>query len=295
MAKIITRDFIKLFYSECKNKHAITLAASSSFFFLLCLIPILYLISTGMGYLFDGGNTTDQILKHFSAFIPSEIMPTIKQLLVQINKNMQVKKANVGLHRFFLVVSSLGFFGSIWRAIEIITEEKAKNTVVKMLKSVGGILVSFLLCAGLIIGPVFLNSIQILFKKGLLKNIDSVQKFNFTQLQVSGINVFSTIMLIVFFFVFFKYVLHKRAKFVSLLMASAMFTFLILLAKFGFLTYIVMVKDNLIGNFGSFYSVLLVMLWIFISIYSFYISIIFAITHSNVIRDNPEVYIDINL
>ena len=286
---------MKLFYSECKNKHAFTLAASSSFFFLLCLIPILYLISTAMGYMFDGGNTTDTILKHFSAFIPSEIMPTIKQLLVQINKNMQIKKQNVGLHRIFLVISSLGFFGSIWRAIEIITEEKAKNTFVKMFKSVGGILVSFILCAGLIIGPVFFNSIQILFKKGLLKNVDFVQKFNFTQLQVSGINVFSTIMLVVFFFMFFKYVLHKRAKFVSLLMASAMFTFLILLAKFGFLTYIVMVKDNLIGNFGSFYSVVLVMLWIFISIYSFYISIIFAITHSNVIRDNPEVYIDIDL
>jgi len=296
MAKIITRDFLKLYISECKNKHALTLAASSSFFFLLCLIPFLYLITAGLGYLFqDAAGNTEKILNHFSTIIPAEIMPSIKYLLGHINKTIQTQHQNVYIHRIFLVLSSLGFFGSIWRAIEIITEEKKMNSFFSIIKSIGGILISFILCAGLIIGPVIVNSIQIMFKKGLLKQVDFIQKYNFTSLQVHGVNLFSTIMLVIFFFVFFKYVLHKHAKFISLLMASAMFTILIILAKFGFLTYIVMVKDNLIGNFGSFYSVVLMMLWIFISIFSFYISIIFAVTHSNVIRDNPEVYIDIEL
>lgn len=296
MAKIITRDFLKLFISECKNKHALMLAASSSFFFLLCLIPFLYLISTALGLVFSGGiNNTEKVLMHFSTIIPSEIMPSIKFILGHINKSIQTQHQNILMHRIFLVISSLGFFSSIWRAIEIITEEKAVNSFFKMLKSLGGILISFVLCAGLVIGPVILNSIQLIFKKGLLKEIEVIQKFNFSQLQVHGVNLFSTIMLVVFFFVFFKYVLNKRAKFISLLLASIMFTVLIILAKFGFLSYIMMVKDNLVGNFGSFYSVVLVMIWILISILSFYISIIFAITHSNVIRDNPEVYIDIDL
>lgn len=295
MAKIITKDFIKLFYSECKNKHALTLAASSSFFFLLCVIPFLYLMTTTLGFMFDDPDYMQKLLKHFSTIIPAELMPSIKYLLTHINKTLTIGHKNESLHQIFLVISSLGFFSSIWRAIEIITEEKAKNSLVKMLKSLGGILISFLLCAGLVVGPIFFNSLQILFKRGLLKDVEFIQKFNLTQLQISGISLVSTLMLVIFFFVFFKYVLHKRAKFISLLMGSTLFTGLIILAKFAFLTYIVIVKENLIGNFGSFYSVLLVMLWIFISILSFYISIIFAITHSKIIRENPEVYMDFDL
>jgi uncharacterized BrkB/YihY/UPF0761 family membrane protein len=295
MAKIITKDFIKLYYSECKNKHALTLAASSSFFFLLCLIPFLYLITAALGYIFeDATNNTDKVLMHFATVIPSEIMPSIKYLMGHINKTIQTQHQNIFVHRIFLVISSLGFFGSIWRAIEIITEEKRTNSFFKMLKSLGGILISFILCAGLVIGPVILNSIQIMFKKGLLKDFEFIQKFSISSLQIHGVNLFSTIMLVVFFFLFFKYVLQKRAKFISLFIASALFTLLIIIAKFGFLSYLAMVKGNLMGNFGSFYSVLLVMIWILISIFSFYISIIFAVTHSNVIRDNPEVYIDIS-
>jgi membrane protein len=279
MSKIITKDFVKLYFSECKNKHALTLAASSSFFFLLCLVPLLYLITSGLGYFFDDGHNIEKVLKHFSSIIPAEVMPSIKFLLEHVNKTLQSQHQNVYLHRIFLIISSLGFFGSIWRAIEIITEEKAINSFSKMLKSLGGILISFILCAGLIIGPAILNSFQIIFKKGLFKDFDFIQKLSFSELQVHGVNLFSTIMLVLFF----------------LFIASVIFTSLIIFSKFAFLSYVIVAKSNLVGNFGSFYSLLLLMLWIFISILSFYISIIFAITHSNVIRDNPDLYIDIDL
>ncbi|MBD65848.1 MAG: hypothetical protein CME62_11620 [Halobacteriovoraceae bacterium] len=295
MPKVITADFIKLFISECKHKHAITLAASSTFFFLLCSIPFLFLTSSSLGYFFEEGANIEKILQHFAIIIPEDIMPAFKQVLAYIKSGLEKQKSSVLVHRIFLVLSSLSFFGSIWKALEIITEEKAKNTLLKTLKSLGAILVSFTLFAMLIVGPFFLNSVQILFKKGIFKEIETFQQLNLTTLQISGINIFSTLMLFVFFFLFFKYVLAKRAKFISLLLSSLIFTGLILLTKYLFLSYIVIARDNLIGNFGSFYSVMLVMLWIFLSILSFYVSLIFAITHSNVIRDNPNIYMDLDV
>lgn len=295
MAKILTYDFIKRYLLECKNKHVVTLAASSTFFFLLCSIPFLFLISSSLSYFFSEGDNVEKILEHFAIFIPEDILPSFKKVITHIKQSLHKSERNLLIHQIFLTVSSLSFFGSIWKSIEIITEEKAKNTILKTIKSLGAILVSFSLFAGLILGPFFLNSIQLMFKKGLFKNIEFIQKFNLTTFQISGINIFSTLMLLIFFFLFFKYVLQKRAKFISLLLSSILFTSLILITKYLFLTYIIVARDNLIGNFGSFYSIMLVMLWIFLSILSFYISIIFSITHSNAIRENPEIYIDVDL
>jgi uncharacterized BrkB/YihY/UPF0761 family membrane protein len=68
---------------------------------------------------------------------------------------------------------------------------------------------------------------------------------------------------------------------VSIILGSLLFTCLIITTKFGFFSYLMITKSNLVGNYGSMYSALIFLLWIFMSIFSFYTSVIFAISHSN--------------
>lgn len=282
----LANSFISYFLSECKLKNPITLAASSTFFFILCLIPFSIIIFKIFTLIFaQQGLQLSDLIINVKTVVPDEVYPTVQYILKHV-QSLNISSKNTGsIHNIILIVSSLSFFGSIWKALEMITEEKQYGTITKTLKSVGAIIVSSLFFLVIIAIPTILKSLNLFIKQDLLI------KLNITQNGIFSINFISAISLFIFFIAFFKYILQKNAKLKSIILGSLLFTVLIIITKFGFISYLMITKTNLMGSYGSLYSGLIFLIWIFISILAFYAAIIFSISHSNYFYYNGQIQI----
>ena len=136
---------LKDFAQECQEKNLILLAASSSFFFFLCLITLTLLMLNFAGFLFESitPKQTMSFLNYIDSIIPADIMPTFKKLFRHSTEMMKTQRNLNGLHYVVLAISSLGFFTSIWRSIDIITANKKHGTILTTFKSFITIAFSF--------------------------------------------------------------------------------------------------------------------------------------------------------
>jgi uncharacterized BrkB/YihY/UPF0761 family membrane protein len=124
MKKIIT--FLKEFLFECQEKNLVLLSGSSSFFFFLCLIPSTLLLLNLFTFLFESITPTDTLsfIRYIETIIPNDILPSFQLVFKHTTNLMQTNKDLNLLHYSILATSSLGFFGSIWKSVYIITGEK---------------------------------------------------------------------------------------------------------------------------------------------------------------------------
>ena len=275
-------EFFKDFIKECKEKHILLLAASSSFFFLLCLVPLTLLLLSFTSFIFEtvAPKNTFSILSYLEQIVPDDIMPTF-QLLFKHSKEVLVHSKNFKtLHYCILGISSLGFFGSIWKAVEIISNRTDHGTLLRTLKSFLSIAISFIFIMIIVAAPLIYNTLSHLkdvrflgnmkFKDGI---IDSVSQF-----QILGVNSLSAILLFLFFIFFFKFLLMGKANLKQTMVGSAFFTTSVVAMKIFFFNYILLVKENFMTNYGSLYSFMIFAIWIYSIIMLFYMSITFTHT-----------------
>lgn len=274
------KNFVKQFIHECQEKDLILLAASSSFFFFLCLIPIILLLLNFVALMFESVTPKETLsfLNYIESVIPNDILPTFQMLFKHSTEMMQSNTNTNWLHYLILSLSSLGFFGSIWRSVDIIVERKKYGTLLRTLKSFLTIAISFGFILLLAAMPLFFKFTDYLMTNDFLKKFKVQEIFfsDFQQYEFSGVNVLSTFLLFGFFIFFFRFLLHGNATFKATMVGSSVFTLGVVVTKMAFFTYLIMLKDNLVSNYGHLYSIMIFVLWVYTLILLFYMAIIFT-------------------
>jgi len=284
------------FKEECQEKHIVALAASSSFFFLLCLIPITLLILSATTFILETvtPKNTLSILNYLATIVPDDIMPTFQMLFKHSRNVLSHNQKMKSIHYVILAFSSLGFFGSIWKAVEIITNKTNHGTIFRTFKSFIIIAFSFAFILLIVSAPLIYKSANFLknfkFLNGIkLKSaaIDSISHY-----EILGINSLSAIAMFLFFIIFFRFLLFSDSKIKTAILGSAFFTLSMMSTKLLFFNYVLLVKENLIQNYGSLYSFMIFAIWIFTVILLFYMSITFTYILSRKEIEVPEDPLD---
>ena len=275
-------SFVTDFISECSKKHIFLLAAGSSFFFLLCLVPVTLLALSFTSYIFESvtPKNTGTILNYLAQIVPDDIMPTF-HLLFKHSKNVLVHSKDFkSFHYIILGISSLGFFGSIWKAVEIISDRSHHGTAFRTLKSFFTIALSFGFILTIVAAPLLYNTLihlkNVKFLGGLKLKKHLIESIS--QYEILGVNSISAIVLFLFFIFFFKFLLLGKANLKQTILGSGFFTISIVTTKIFFFNYVLLVKKNFMMNYGSLYSFMIFAIWIYTIILLFYMSITFTHT-----------------
>ncbi len=276
----IIKLFIKDFLKECGDKHLLILSSSTCFFFFLCLIPSTLLLISFATFAFESlvPEETFNLINYVESVIPKDILPSV-QLILKHSKSMLNTNKNLNtLHYIILLFSSLGFFGSVWRSVDIITGVKAHGTLLRTLYNFLSITIAFVFFLLMAFLPILGKLIDIFLQSEYLKFFKFTELLTdgFMQMELLGVNFFSTLLLFIFFILFFKFLLKANSNFRATAIGSTFFTVQILITKNIFLTYLSLAKESLLINYGSLYSIMIFVIWAFAVILAFYDSIIFT-------------------
>lgn len=272
------------FKSRLQKTNTAQLAAASSFYFILTFIPFLLLVSRTVGFFMgEKGQRFDEIIIYVTQFVPAHLDGIFSIVADIVKKSMFYRGSMSVLNIVFLTLSSLGFVNSIWQALDQISlmpssVSKLKNS----LKGVLLLLITSFFFVFLFLIPIALNflasmisSLEILKFLDLFSLREILEKLN---LIAGKANIFSMLSLCLFLIIVFKFILHKRANLKSTLIGVSFFILLLFAMKSLFFFYVSIVKEGLVTNYGTLYALVLFLVWIQASIYSFYLSILLTLS-----------------
>ncbi len=267
---------------DCDRSHLGILAASSSFYLILTFVPLVLVLTRILGYFFGPeGEKFDLLMVYVYELIPPHLDGVVNIIADMLKKSLFANKGFSIINTFFLMISSLGFINSIWRALSVITGEKNASQLVKTIKGVGVLAITcgFLTLAFII--PILFQLLAKVSEIGYIAKIIAFFKiekiFEILNSLVFGADVVSVIMIIVFMMSILRYILHPRVNLKSALLGSGIFTILIILVKSLFFYYVSFVEAGMVANYGASYALILLFIWILFSMLVFYFSVLLSL------------------
>ncbi len=278
-------NYKRLFFNiknQFLKSSVVTLASSSSFFFILTFVPTVLLVTRLFGFILGGQSDSLEIIAKYIGFIVPEnlsgVIPMIKRLVA---KSMFASGSYTIFNFIILGVSSLGFVNSIWRNLAIITEDNSYNSVKKYYRGIGAILIALSFVMTIFFLPMILNGVLFLANKTPIMAI--LAKFNILSIfeeSVRVVNRFDAVSYIftsIFMIVLFKYILFSKVSTKSAAVGAVFFTVTLGLIKSSFYLYANLVSSGLLKNYGASYIIVLMYVWVFVAMILFYSSIILSI------------------
>lgn len=283
------KEFFSLFFillkklkKECEDKHIITLASSSSFFLILTFVPFTLLLTRVLGFVVGPESGKFQLLMNYlSQLTPPNLDGVLIIIEGLLKKSLYAKSQFTLMNLIFLLLSSFGFINSVWRAIAIITEEKAMRSITRLFKGLGALGISFIFFLVIFWIPILMRGVSFVlesdFVQGFLRflKVERVMDYGFDLF--FGVDIFSYALIILFFGVLFKYILHPKVNFKSALVGASFFGFSMVGIKSSFYFYVDLTKNGLMQNYGASYTFVLMFVWILVSMIIFYFSVIFTL------------------
>ena len=278
----VALEFLKELKRQCELKHIVMLASSSSFFLILTFVPFALLLTRALGLFFGPeGEKFQLIMDYLTQLTPPNLNGALVIIENLLKNALFAKTEFTTLNFIFLLISSFGFINSVWRAMAIITEQKAMKSFTRLVKGIGALGISFTFFLIIFWLPILIRGVDFILS---LKYVANFVRFlhleHLLDLGVNaffGVDLFSYALIIIFFAILFKYILHPRVDFKSALAGAAFFGFSMVGIKSSFFFYVALTKNGLVQNYGASYSFVLMFIWIFISMIIFYFSVIFSL------------------
>lgn len=267
------KNFFSLLIKEVQKKNLILLAASSSFFFTLTIIPFtLLLLSFFNQFIIIDSTPVIKFIDQIRPFIPETILNNIDELIGFSTQLLQSQEKYNYMHYIILIISSLGFFGSVWRSIELISDIEVPAKMLNKAKSFLSIAASIVIILSLTFIPFFVQLIIDFLKSDFASYVRLDRLLDYT----NGSQIFfilGQILLLSCFYLFFKYFFKRGISHKSAILGSLFFSFGLILSKQIFFLYIELTKYSLIFKFGALYSILIFLFWIYLVLLLFYLSL----------------------
>ncbi len=266
-----------------QDKRGTTLASSSTFYILLTVVPFFLLLIRVVGFFIGDINSTQlQIFNLVESFFP-DVAPEILSQVQEIVKGPLFARGEFTVINFgILLISSLSFFNSIWNGLYLITEDRSYLKLIKHLKGMFVIGVTifsltlffFLPTIFYYSGQLFTNNVIVDF---ITKNIPSLlqvsEYFSSYSYGVSYFiksNLFHGIIFTTFFAFLYRWFFSWKLSLKQSIIASLIFSTLIIVGKNLFWIYFIYIRDNLIKNYGDYYTLIVGVIWIYFSMTFFY-------------------------
>ena len=269
----------KLYYKA----NGTMLAASTSFYFLLTIIPMTILLIRVVGFFLGGLTITNEKL----FVLGSKLLPGIDPSLVNgIKSTIDGLLYGSGGYNIFhfgaLIWSSLLFLNSIWQGFYRITGDTEYRSLKRHLKGLV-IIVSTIVLFNITLGMPMAVSLAV----SIVKNnfiIDFISE-NFPTFYLSvkditsiewiaGIliksNIFHAIIFVLYFTFLYRWFWGKKISIKIASIGAFVFVFTFFIGKSFFYFYVFYLKDNFIENYGDYYTFLVALIWIFFVISFFF-------------------------
>lgn len=267
-----------------ENSNVITLASSSSFFFILTFVPTVLLLVRLLGSVLGENSPSLSIIsKYISFLVPQNVQGVVPMIKNIIQKPMFASGSYTFFNLIFLAVSSLGFFNSIWRNLTIITEDSSYNTVKKYVKGLGAMLIAFAFLLITFFFPMISNGLFSIMESTPIMKILEVLKIvsliESIDLLMTRFDYISYILISIFMIILFKYILFSKVRTKSAAVGAILFTISLALIKSSFYLYANLVSQGLLKNYGASYIIVLMYIWVFVAMVLFYSSIILCLEY----------------
>tara|TARA_R110002072_G_scaffold1989_1_gene16233 strand:- start:6195 stop:7133 length:939 start_codon:yes stop_codon:yes gene_type:complete len=266
------------------QRRGTTLAASSSFYIIITLVPFFLLLIRLVGFFLGSVEEVHNYLFTFGEEVFPDIGPEIIIKVKNLLAGPLFGKAQFTVINFFiLLVSSLSFFNAIWSGLFLISGDKSLLSPKKHFKGI--VVIGFtilILVVALSIQPLFIFVWTVLQNNfvvdylsqfdsmlGLIsyfKSIDIKNSFNWAS------NYFFFISFLLYFTFVFRWFFNWSIRLRESLIGAGTFVFLLLAGKNLFWIYFLYVREGLIQNYGDYYTFIIGILWIYVVMCFFFFS-----------------------
>lgn len=285
MKKIILFRLIDRF----SKQRGTTLAAASSFYFLLTIVPSILIFVRALGFIFgDMSGAIEQVFLVTDSFFPKmtgAFVVAIKELVTTaLFGPAQLTVINL----IFLIIGALSFVNSLWSGIYLLTQDRSFLSWRNYITGIVVLGFSSLFVLVIFLVPTlfisFINFIQTnTFVASILDILPMSREF-FLDLAIFDLDKgfllksdFLTLLLFVFYFsLIFRWMFRSRLDWKDSFLSGFCFSFGLFAMKRIFWLYLETSKESLMSNYGKAYTLVLGALWIYFIMCLFYLVVSFA-------------------
>lgn len=278
---VILRDYFYAIFIFLE-KRAGLIAAGATFYVLLSIVPLVLLLVKVFGLVLgDVDETQIQIFTLAGKVFP-DAAPQVLNLIKEIISGPLKGEARFTIVNFvFLSFASLGFFNAVLKGVYLINGGKESSLFRKF---EGLILVGFsiLVVSISLTAPAFLNLVESTIKNNFLletlkETIPQMRGFlgYFSQLNLGTgflvrTNVIHFLLFLIYFTFLYGWLFSWKLRKADFFLGSFTFVSAFLIGKNLFYIYIKYFRENLVSNYGDYYTYILGMMWIFLMMCFFF-------------------------
>lgn len=278
------------------QRRGANLAAAASFYVIISIVPLFLLMVRLIGFIIgDLGKGEEEIFYYAGTFFPNvapEVLEKVRAMVAgPLFGDAKFTVINLGL----LTLSSLSFFNSIWSGLYLITNDKSFLSFWRNLKGIIVIGVTIILIAlSMTLPGIFLflvNSAQNNFvvqfvweNVPLLRPaVEHFQQYDLSQGFLVKTNILHGIIFVGYFTFLYRWFFSWRVPLFNSFIAALTFVFSLVAGKSFFFVYFNYVRDNLIRNYGDFYTAIVGLMWLYFVMCFFF----FGACLCHVMKDEP--------
>lgn len=266
-----------------------TLAAASTFYFLLTVVPMALLLVRAIGLVIgDYAGAIDHVFLVAQNFFPQltgDFLVTIRELVeTALFGSAQLTLINIA----FLLVGSLSFVNSLWTGLFLITGDRLFSTWKNYLRGIALLGFSSVFVGILFLIPSlfvwFINFLQTnQFVVSLLEILQLPRQF-FLKIAILDIDknflLKSDFLALTFFIVYFslafRWLFKSKLVWKDSIISGITFSLGLFVMKRSFWLYLETSKESLLSNYGSTYTLVLGILWIYFGMCLFFLTVSLA-------------------
>lgn len=259
------------------DRRGIHLAAASTFYLILFIIPSLLLSVRFVGWILgDSLLSENSVLSLVFEMFPSDLPAVSTQLQQFLDGPLRGAREYTWFNLFLLGIAGFSFLGSLWSGLSFMSEDRS---FLKLSKHIKGMLLLFLgiiLMGALFVIPGILHTITVALQNNrlalfLYENVESLRPL--LEWFRSGVPEYSFLttsplfygpILVLYFAFCYRTFFDGKILWRESLLASFFFICSMVVGKSGFWVYFFLIRERLVSNYGNFYSLLVAIIWLYL-------------------------------
>jgi len=258
------------------KKKGSSLAASSSFYVIMSIVPLTLLFIRMVGIaLGDLGKSEKEIFVLAGGLFPNAAPEMLLQFKSLLAGPLFGGGAFTLINTIILLITGFGLFNSIWNGLYLMTDDKTHTSKWKYLQGMGIIAISISsLIFLLALPPILMGALSFFKKSGAIEYMQTIQalsgfvdwlnSINLKSFKFLKSNVFIGLLILGYFTFLYRWFFRFKITWRESFFSSFTFVFFLLLAKNLFWVYLKNARGTLVANYGDYYTFILACTWIFL-------------------------------
>lgn len=278
------------------QRRGANLAAASSFYVIITIVPLVLLMVRLIGFFIgDLGRGEEELFYYAANFFPQVAPEVLEKVRAMVSGPLFGDKKFTILNFVILTMSSLSFFNSIWSGLYLITNDKSFLSFWRNLKGIFVIGVTIALVSLSLTLPSLFMFVVNMAQKNMVVDfvweyvpmlrpaLEYFQSYDITQGFLVRTNLLHGLLFIGYFTFLYRWFFSRRVPIFNAFIAAATFVISLFAGKSLFLVYFLYVRDNLMRNYGDFYTAIVGLMWLYFVMCFFF----FGACLCHVLRDEP--------